>query len=313
MALLLDVSPARPLDPAALRAALRRAGLPPTVTLSPLHRSAARLRLHRWSLGDGAALARLESTGIAVRARPRTGAAGLAVAVFSPGEWSLTHHHVVTPEPDEPTLAVIDETAPLDFRRADSGTVLLLQVDVARLALPRDVPHRAVRRLRSGDALAGVVRTYLLQLGTVAATAPELLPELHTGTVELVRALLLGAAGDPAADTDPSQRIRAYIAAHLDDPALCADTIAAAANISVRQLYKVWAGTGTGLAEHIIALRLARARETLRTHRHLTVTAVAHRHGFTDATHFARRFRAAYAMSPTEWRTGRAPSITADR
>ncbi|MFC8043229.1 helix-turn-helix domain-containing protein [Nocardia sp. NPDC057353] len=306
MALLLDVSPARPHDPAALRSALRRAGLPPTVTLSPLPRTAPRLRLHRWRLGDGAALARLESTGIAVRARPDTAAvARIAVAVFSPGEWTLAHHRVLTPTSDEPTLVLIDGTAPLDFRRTGSGTVLLLQVDVVRLALPRDVPHRAVRRLRPGDALAEVVRAYLLQLATVASTDPELLPELHVGTMELVRALLLGAAGDPAADVaDPSRRIRDYIAEHLDDPALGAETIAAAANISVRQLYKVWAGTGTGLADHIIALRLARARETLRTHRHLTVAAVAHRHGFTDATHFARRFRAAYAMSPTEWRRG---------
>jgi AraC-like DNA-binding protein len=34
----------------------------------------------------------------------------------------------------------------------------------------------------------------------------------------------------------------------------------------------------------------------------MTIAAVARRWGFADATHFARRFRDAYGLSPREWR-----------
>lgn len=304
MALLLDVSKARPYDPAALRAALRRAGLPGTVAVTPLPSTAPRMRLHHWALGDGSALLRLESTGVAVSRR--AGPPGrMAVAVISPGEWTLTHHGAVAPLPDAPTLVAVDADTPFDFRRTGTGTLLALHFDPARLALPPAVPRLGTRALRPDNALYDLVTGYLENLATVASTAPELLPELHGSSIDLVRALLLTAAGDPGpepAEPEPLRRIRRYIEEHLDDPALCAEGIAAAHNVSLRQLYKQWSPTGVGLAEHIIARRLERARETLRTHRHLTVSAVARRHGFSDPTHFARRFRAAYAVSPSRWR-----------
>ena len=47
----------------------------------------------------------------------------------------------------------------------------------------------------------------------------------------------------------------------------------------------------------------------------MTITAVAHKWGFTDTTLFSRRFREAYGMSPREWRQAHTadnrPSIAA--
>ena len=127
MALLLDVSKARPYDPAALRAALRRAGIPDTVTFTPLPRAAPRMRLHAWDLGDRTRLLRWESTGIAVaRGAPRPGRtpdSRMVVAVVSAGEWTLTRAGETTRYARaDPALLVLDDTTPFDFRRTDSGT-----------------------------------------------------------------------------------------------------------------------------------------------------------------------------------------------
>ncbi|MBH0780814.1 helix-turn-helix domain-containing protein [Nocardia bovistercoris] len=313
MTLLLDVTKARPYDPVALRTALRRAGLADSLTVTPLPRSEPRMRLHNWNLGDGSALLRLESTGIAAaRSAPRPGAgpaARMAVAVLSPGDWTLTQHgRTVAAPPEEPALVAVDDAAPFDFRRTCSGTVLALHFDPARLMLPAPTLTRAVRGLRPDNSLYGLVRTFIQQLATVASTSADILPELNTTSMELVRALLTNAAedaADPPARADPVRAIRRFVDEHLDDPDLCAESIAVAHNISPRQLYKLWSHTGIGLADYIIGRRLDRARDTLRTHRHLTITAVAHRHGFSDPTHFARRFRAAFAMTPSQWRAAR--------
>lgn len=218
----------------------------------------------------------------------------------------------VAPVPGEPTLVAVDDATRFDFRRGSTGTILALHFDCARINLATSTTARAMRGLHSGNSLYGLVRTYLQQLATVASANEEMLPELHSTTMDLIRALLLNAADDPdavPANPDTVQHIRRFIEDHLDDSALCAEMIAAAHNISPRQLYKVWARTGTGLADHIIGRRLDRARETLRAQRHLTITAVAHRHGFSDPTHFAHRFRAAYGVTPSQWRHGAATGI----
>ncbi|WP_461122268.1 helix-turn-helix transcriptional regulator [Saccharothrix stipae] len=61
---------------------------------------------------------------------------------------------------------------------------------------------------------------------------------------------------------------------------------------------------GFSLEQWIIAERLQGARQDLiRPDNHSrTVAMIARQWGFTDPTHFTRRFRAAYGMTPSEWR-----------
>lgn len=98
-------------------------------------------------------------------------------------------------------------------------------------------------------------------------------------------------------------QIGTYILAHLQDPALGAERIAGALHISVRHLYRLWANDLT-VAEWIMAERLEGAKRTLTAQpaQSVTIRALARDWGFADATHFSRRFRQAYGMSPGEWR-----------
>lgn len=66
------------------------------------------------------------------------------------------------------------------------------------------------------------------------------------------------------------------------------------------------ASTGTSPHEFVMARRLERACERLRTST-LTVDAVARATGFTDRAHLARRLRASSGLAPLELRSRRAP------
>lgn len=127
-------------------------------------------------------------------------------------------------------------------------------------------------------------------------------------TTHLVRALLTSAAdGDPepAALTDVLfSRITWYLRTHLRDPALGPAQIAAAHNVSVRYLYKLFAEHHRSLEQWLITERLKGAARQLHepASRHLPVAVIAARWGFDDAAHFSRRFRQAYGMTPREWR-----------
>lgn len=131
---------------------------------------------------------------------------------------------------------------------------------------------------------------------------------LGTATVELVRALLVSVAGDrraPAVQADTLvTQVRAYVGARLRDPALTAEQIARAHNVSVRQLYKACAAAGLRLEQEIIDRRLELARAHLAgpAGRYRSIAATARACGFADPSHFARRFRRAYGMSPREWK-----------
>jgi AraC-like DNA-binding protein len=99
-------------------------------------------------------------------------------------------------------------------------------------------------------------------------------------------------------------RVRAHVRHHLTDPDLRPATIAAAHNVSLRHLYKVCAQAGFSLEQWIIGERLRGAREELlrRESRHRSIAVIARGWGFRDPSHFARRFLAAYGVTPKEWR-----------
>jgi len=231
---------------------------------------------------------------------------GLSYQVAGRAEFVQRDHEQLVAGPD---LMLVDMGVPYSFgcRTGGGARVLLLTHD--QLGLPEDVVRRAAPRLRASP-LHDLVRQHLV--GVVAA-APRLdgdpgAAALETATVELVRALLVSAAGDQRGRAAVREqtlvtRVRAYVLQHLADPALSPQAIAAAHAVSVRQLYKAFAAAGVSLEQWVIGLRLDAARAQLASPggRRRTIAAVSRSHGFTDPSHFTRRFRAAYGVSPREW------------
>ena len=155
------------------------------------------------------------------------------------------------------------------------------------------------------------VRQHLRSLGSEAGHLDAGMGNalLGTATVALARALISSAADEQRLAREAMAdtlllRVQAYVREHLSDPGLTPDAIAAAHHVSVRQLYKTFASSGLSLEQWIIALRLEGARRDLARadSRQRTIAAVGRRWGFPNPSHFTQRFRAAYGMTPREWR-----------
>ena len=211
--------------------------------------------------------------------------------VFSPGEISLT-----------------DFSSPFQWRSADASTTMSLRFTYAGLCLPPEAIRSAAGDLATSP-LYELFQTHVLQLyrlleGDIPASAAE---SLGSATLELARAVIATVGRDDLARNDVANealvtRIEAYVQQHLADPALSPESIAQAHHISVRQLYKLWSDKELGLAEWIMRGRLEGARRDIARGGSPGIGAVARGWGFSDATHFGRRFRAAYGISPREWR-----------
>jgi AraC-like DNA-binding protein len=109
---------------------------------------------------------------------------------------------------------------------------------------------------------------------------------------------------DASARDELARRMREYIDAHLGDPDLTPDRIAAEHYVSRRYLYKLFAADGVSVSRWIRERRLERCRRDLANPAlgDQSVSAIALRHGFTDPAHFSRLFRAAYGCTPSQYR-----------
>lgn len=168
-------------------------------------------------------------------------------------------------------LDCVDITRPYDFAQRgvnDHESLIVsneqagVSVDVVRAAAP------ALARSPVYDLVRGHV-AHLFGATRELPTEPRLLA--GQATIALIRALLITAAEaegwSKAMDDALEVRITLYIDGHLSDRDLSAERIAAAHNISLRQLYNIWARAGhdRSLTQWIIDRRLQRAHEQLAT------------------------------------------------
>lgn len=184
---------------------------------------------------------------------------------------------------------------------------LWLSIETTRTALIR-LPH---------SALYPLVANWIALMSAAVDTLRQdpATKELGCSCVEMMRALLVSAAAQDQDGCALSEdlllaQIRDYVHRRLHDPGLTPARIAVDHHISVRQLFNVCSHAGIRLEQWIIAQRLARVRGDLAqpVTRHHPISAIAYSHGFRDPSYFARRFRAAYHMTPTDWRSAALPN-----
>jgi AraC-like DNA-binding protein len=210
---------------------------------------------------------------------------------FAPGEIILT-----------------DCSSPFQWWAGEASNTMWCRFSHAELCLPAAAIRSAADGL-AASPLYELFQAHFLQLHRlfdedIPASAAE---SLGAATLELARAVIATVGHGDLARNDVANealvaRIEAYVQQHLADPALSPESIAHAHQISIRQLYKLWSERELGLAEWIMRGRLEGARHDIAKGGSHGIAAVARQWGFADPTHFGRRFRAAYGLSPREWR-----------
>jgi AraC-like DNA-binding protein len=207
-------------------------------------------------------------------------------------------------------LVIYDSTTPWVISDVDGIRQHKFRIPLDRLALPADVIRRVCAvSLSPGHPITDLAATYFHRLalrpGVFDRPGGDLVSQ---PSIELLRAVItthLDAVelGKEYLHATLVVRIMEYVRTHLREPGLSAGRIAAEHHISVRQLYRILADEGISLGDWIRARRLEETRKGIAsTGAGDPVFVVARRWGFTDASSFARMFRATYGMSPREWR-----------
>ncbi|MFF8594218.1 helix-turn-helix domain-containing protein [Streptomyces sp. NPDC015220] len=186
---------------------------------------------------------------------------------------------------------------------------LLLPRRLLGLAEP-DLRRLTATAVRPDTTLGSLLSPFLTRFVDTAATYPPDTGEALARNVIDLLSVLVEERLRQDTDDPPSaakawlSRIQAHIDRHLADSDLTPQAIAHAHQISVRYLHRLFQEEDITLGRWIQRRRLQECRRELarRDSEGRTIAAVARRWGFHNAAHFSRVFRAAYGMSPAEWR-----------
>lgn len=100
------------------------------------------------------------------------------------------------------------------------------------------------------------------------------------------------------------RRIHEFIESKLDDDGLSPDEVAAAQNVSVRYVNKLFQREGTSVARWIRMRRLERCRMDVENPENArrSISDIAYSHGFGNISSFNRAFRSHFGLSPSSLR-----------
>jgi AraC family transcriptional activator of tynA and feaB len=206
-------------------------------------------------------------------------------------------------------VTLLDPLRPYGGIFSDCSATLVLKVPrrelEVRIGNIRNMTARLIKPIRVEDNLTS----------SLSADLPSLAGKMNPISEEMVGSHALDLLAVSLAMTVDGQRprvssgkafillsIRSVIEARLSDPTLDAQTVANAAGVSVRYANGILANHDTSIVRLIQSRRLARCRSALQdpNQAHRTVGEIAYGWGFLDLTHFARRFKKAYGILPSE-------------
>jgi AraC family transcriptional activator of tynA and feaB len=215
---------------------------------------------------------------------------------------------------------------PGDFALLDAQRPNIARFAEAYKQIVLKIPHRALkarmppssqltaRTVQHTDGLGGLVSEYIRLLPSrVAMLQPMEKARIAEQVLDLIALALTAHSSTEGGPSLSSARatallqLRAVIEARLHDPSLSPETAAAAAGISVRYANALLANEGMSLQRLIVSRRLERCRMALADARqaHRSVSEIAYAWGFSDQSHFTRRFKAAFGSSPRDYRAAR--------
>jgi AraC-like DNA-binding protein len=209
-------------------------------------------------------------------------------------------------------LALYDTRQPYQLHLSSGFTSLILMFPRTLFPLTdNELREFAARRVSGRRRVGGLVGTLLLNMST-QMRARQLTDQFEVA--DAVLTLLAAAVSEQLGSAATARsvahhnalmiQVKGFTDARLHDPDLSASRIAAANNVSLRYLQKLFAKEGTTVTDWLRTRRLERCRCDLLNPRHagVPIAAIAARWGLVDPSSFSRMFKAAYGTGPRAFR-----------
>lgn len=206
-------------------------------------------------------------------------------------------------------IVLYDTSRPYTLEFADDLAAVVVMFPHKMLDVdPESLRALTAIRITGDEGFARAVSHFLAGLASALPTLDGPTGRRIThNTMDLI-ATMVGHELRDAGWSDPTAellfRIDSFINAHLHDPDLGPESIAAAAFISTRYLHTLFQRRGATVSQWVRERRLEHVRRDLVDPRRTAegVAAIAASWGFIDPSHFSKVFRAHVGSSPTAYR-----------
>lgn len=219
----------------------------------------------------------------------------------TPATIQLHDDRQISIEPGQ--MLLYDLGQPYDYVHVETYSAMALTFPRESLPVPHQILDRSLCRLLPADRGPGAVLTALIRAAVHEGAS---LAAVGARVGDAALHLIAGALGARLPDIDAAgdaQRISVlqYVHAHLAEPDLSHDRIAAAHRMSPRTLHRLFEHEPYTVAEYIRLRRLDAARRELTDplFRHRSIASIAARWGFVSPAHFSRIFQARYGVPPS--------------
>jgi AraC family transcriptional regulator, positive regulator of tynA and feaB len=221
------------------------------------------------------------------------------------------------------SFVVIDTGRPytISFQESTRSLSLKLPRQAFEARLGRATTLTA-QRMAPDLPLAGLMTGFLSMLSSrVEALPARVRPGLAEQALDLIALACSAGTDQPRATLSSPRaaalfRLKSVIEAQLGNPDLRPSAVAASAGVGVRYANDLLSQEGSSIERYIQHRRLERCRRALEDPKQARrmIGEIAFAWGFSDLSHFTRRFRAAYGLTPSDWRAralGGAPDAQA--
>ena len=189
------------------------------------------------------------------------------------------------------------------------GDVRSFYLEIPRAEFAERFPKERIPVSAPINTTRGLGRIATEFCATLAAEGSKLDENAHAHLgeqlMDMLALTLLSSEGDlPAAEGSVRQaRLRAvqrWIEAHISDPDLSLEKIAAANGISLRYLHLLFRQSKMSASEWIWNRRLELCYDRIAKGDGQSITAIAFEHGFNSSAHFSTLFRRKYGVPPRD-------------
>ncbi|ATW04998.1 helix-turn-helix domain-containing protein [Sphingorhabdus sp. YGSMI21] len=206
-------------------------------------------------------------------------------------------------------IAIWDSTRPAKFQNTSRLTQysILIPRDNAKIMIP-GIEDMCGLSVDGTKGLGSILHSHLVQIHqAIELVEPEDRPAVLRATVELVAAAFKPESANRSSTAFRQavlNRVQEYIVANLGEPDLSPATVAAAFKFSPRYLHRLFEESDESAGSWIRKRRLHAAKADLGDagNSRLSVTQIAMRRGFADASHFSHAFRKEFGQSPRQFK-----------
>ena len=207
-------------------------------------------------------------------------------------------------------MILLDNCEPYSAEYEEPVTSVVLHVPHDVLRARFRFPERVLGRKLSGSRGLTRVAGEFLQSAVMQANAlsPSQRPAIASMALDLFSSVLAEEMSESSeAGTHQAillARIKQQVMAHLGDPALDLEQVAAAMGLSVRYVSRLFQLEGISFGRYLLQQRIERCRLALANPAlvGMRISEIALKGGFSNFAHFSRVFRDALGHSPSEYR-----------